>query len=115
MRALIDVTISALYLLEENDSRCRNSWRNIVAAEGCKYPVHTHAFAYFIETIKPGASSHLASCHITPVQLPKWGSLIIHGTQPNDSFMTLQQNQLIIQQYGNKTKLQYYQNTIKFE
>ena len=53
MRALIDVTISALYLFEENDSRCRNSWRHNAAAEGCKYPVHTHAFAYFMETIVP--------------------------------------------------------------
>jgi hypothetical protein len=58
------------------------------------------------KTLNPGDSSHLASNPITPVQLPKWGSLLIHGRQANDSFMTLQQNQLIIQQYGSKTKLQ---------
>ena len=31
--------------LRGKDSRCRNSWRHNAAAEGCKYPVHTHAFA----------------------------------------------------------------------
>ena len=58
------------------------------------------------KTLNPGDSSHLASNPISPVQLPKWGSLLIHGRQTNDSFVTLQQNQLINQQYGSKTKLQ---------